>query len=103
MAKKIKDNTPVQRLLVPSYILFISKILTQISPFIASRFAAKLFLTPFRYKLPPREKEMDANSVQKKVIVPSMNREIVTYEYGQSEKKYYWYMDGAAGAPNLRK
>jgi len=87
MTKKIKDNTPVQRLLVPSYILVISKLLTKISPFLASRFAAKLFLTPFKYKLPQREKEMDSNSVQKKVMVPSMNREIVTYEYGQGKKK----------------
>jgi len=87
MTKKIKDNTPVQRLLVPSYILIISKLLTKISPFIASRFAAKLFLTPFKYKIPEREKEMDANSIQKKIVVPSINREIVTYEYGQGSKK----------------
>ncbi|MCB7480478.1 alpha/beta fold hydrolase [Christiangramia sediminis] len=87
MPKKTKDNTPVQRLLVPSYILVISKLLTKISPFLASRFAAKLFLTPFKYKLPHREKEMDSNSVQKNVMVPSMNREIVTYEYGQGRKK----------------
>jgi len=87
MTKKIKDNTPVQRLLVPSYILIISKLLTRISPFIASRFAAKLFLTPFKYKIPEREREMDANSIQKKIVVPSINREIVTYEYGQGSKK----------------
>ena len=87
MIKKIKDNTPVQRLLVPSYILVISNFLTKISPYLASRFAAKLFLSPFKYKLPQREKEMDSNSVQKKMIVPSMNREIVSYEYGQGEKK----------------
>ncbi|WP_300435313.1 alpha/beta hydrolase [Christiangramia sp.] len=87
MTKKIKDNIPVQRLLVPSYILMISKFLTSISPFLASRFAAKLFLTPFRYTLPEREKAMDTASIQKKVIVPAMNREIVTYEYGHAEKK----------------
>jgi len=87
MSKNTKDNIPVQRLLVPSYILTISRVLTKVSPFLASRFAAKLFLTPFKYKLPEREKEMDANSIQEKVIVPSMNREIVTYKYGQAEKK----------------
>ena len=87
MTKKIKDKTPVQRLLVPSYILVISRILTSISPFLASRFAAKLFLSPFKYKIPEREKEMDQKSIQKKVLVPSMNREIVTYEYGKSDKK----------------
>ncbi len=87
MTKKTKDNTPVQRLLVPSYILVISRILTAVSPFLASRFAAKLFLTPFRYKLPEREKKMDEQSIQKKVIVPSINREIITYEFGKSERK----------------
>lgn len=87
MTKKTKDNTPVQRLLVPNYILTISKILTGISPFLASRFAAKLFLSPFKYELPKREKNMDAKSIQKKVFVPSMNREIVTYEFGKSDKK----------------
>ena len=87
MTKKTKDNTPVQRLLVPTYILAISRILTIISPFLASRFAARLFLSPFRYKLPQREKHMDAKSIQKKVAVPSINREIVTYEYGKSTKK----------------
>ncbi|SDR73121.1 alpha/beta hydrolase [Gramella sp. MAR_2010_147] len=87
MTKKTKDNTPVQRLLVPSYILAISKLLTKVSPFLASRFAARLFLTPFKYQLPERERNMDSSSIQEKVMVPSMNREIVTYEYGSSEKK----------------
>ncbi len=87
MPKNNSDKVPVQRLLVPNYILTTSKILTKISPFLASRFAAKLFLTPFRYKLPEREREMDEASAQKKVIVPAINREIVTYEYGSGEKK----------------
>lgn len=87
MTQNTKDSIPVQRLLVPQYILTTSQILTKVSPFLASRFAAKLFLTPFRYKLPEREKEMDENTEQEKMIVPSMNREIVTYKYGKSDKK----------------
>lgn len=87
MTKKTKDNIPVQRLLVPNYILVISRILTTISPFLASRFAARLFLSPFKYKLPERERKMDRESIESKVIVPSMNREIVTYEFGNSSKK----------------
>ncbi|GAA4326916.1 alpha/beta hydrolase [Pontixanthobacter gangjinensis] len=87
MTKNTKDNTPVQRLLVPSYVLVLSRLLTSISPFLASRFAAKLFLTPFKYELPEREKKMDQRSNQKKVLVPSMNRHIMTYEYGKSDKK----------------
>ena len=87
MTKQTKDNTPVQRLLVPSYILVTGKILTTISPFLASRFAAKLFLTPFRYKLPEREREMDEKSKQTSVTVPSIERDVVVYEYGNSPRK----------------
>lgn len=87
MTRQTKDKTPVQRLLVPNYILFTGKLLTAISPFLASRFAAKLFLTPFKYRLPEREQKMDSNSKQTKVTVPSINREIVVYEYGRSDKK----------------
>lgn len=87
MTKLQKDQTPVQRLLVPSYILTTGKILTSISPFLASRFAARLFLTPFRYKLPEREKEMDQKSGQQHLTVPSIDREIVVYHYGNSPRK----------------
>ena len=87
MAKKHSHKKPVQVLLTPKYILATGKILTLISPFLASRFAARLFLSPFKYKLPKREKDMDENSIQEKVIVPSIKREIVVYSYGSSPKK----------------
>lgn len=87
MTKEKKDKIPVQRLLVPNYILVVGKVLTAISPFLASRFAARLFLTPFKYKLPEREKEMDENSKQTRLTVPSIDREVVVYEYGDSPRK----------------
>lgn len=87
MTKDRKDKIPVQRLLVPSYILYAGKFLTAVSPFAASRFAAKLFLTPFRYKLPSREAEMDRESRQETLKVPKINREIVVYHYGEGSKK----------------
>ncbi|HET8754276.1 MAG TPA: alpha/beta hydrolase [Salinimicrobium sp.] len=87
MTQAKKDKTPVQRLLVPPYILFTGKFLTTVSPYLASRFAARLFLSPFRYKMPEREMEMDKNSTHEKVVVPSINREIVVYNYGEFGKK----------------
>lgn len=87
MTQKQKDHTPVQQLLVPKYILYTGKFLTAVSPFLASRFAARLFLTPFRYRLPQREKEMDARSRQEQLRVPAINRDIVVYHYGDSPKK----------------
>lgn len=87
MPKKHIKKTPVQVLLTPSYILWIGKILTALSPWLASRFAAKLFLSPYRYKLPGREKEMDEKSIQEIIDVPSLNRKIVVYKYGSGQKK----------------
>lgn len=87
MTKEKREKTPVQRLLVPNYILYTGKILTAVSPYLASRFAARLFLTPFRYKLPEREKEMDEHSRQERLTVPSIDREIVVYSYGNSPRK----------------
>lgn len=87
MTKEKKDQVPVQRLLVPKYILLTAGILKKISPFLASRFAAKLFLTPFKYKLPERESIMDKNSHQIKLKVPSIKKEIVVYKYGSFPQK----------------
>jgi len=87
MKQEKKDKIPVQQLMVPNYILNTSKILTAISPKLASKFAAKLFLSPFKYKLPEREKNMDTNSVQTKLKIPKTQREIVVYEFGDGRKK----------------
>jgi pimeloyl-ACP methyl ester carboxylesterase len=87
MTKNSKDKIPVQVLLTPKYILQTGKLLTTLSPKLASRFAARLFLTPFRYKLPIREKEMDTQSIQENLLVPSINRKIVVYKYGTGKKK----------------
>lgn len=87
MNQQKKDQIPVQRLLVPNYIRYTGKVLSKLSPFVASRFAAQLFLTPFKYKLPEREKNMDELSKQYRLTIPKANREIVVYEFGKSSKK----------------
>ena len=68
-------------------ILFTAKFLETISPKLAVSFAAKLFGTPLKHSIPKRELHMDENSVQKKVLIPAINKEIVTYKYGNSSKK----------------
>jgi len=87
MPQLTEKKKPVQVLLAPKYLMVTGKILTKTSPFLASRFAARLFFTPFRYKIPEREKEMDRNSIQESIMVPSINREIEVYHYGESKKK----------------
>lgn len=87
MNKQQKDQIPVQRLLVPNYIRYTGNVLSKLSPFVASRFAGQLFLTPFKYKLPEREKNMDELSKQYRAEIPKTGREIVVYEFGESKKK----------------
>ena len=87
MKKNDKDRIPVQALLMPKSILYTGKILNWISPFLASRFAARIFLTPFGYEMPQREKTMYDNSLKEKIRVDKINREIMVYTYGNSDKK----------------
>ena len=72
---------------IPKSILFTAKLLEVTSPKLATLFAAKLFTTPIKHKLPKREHEMDAQSSQLTMSIPAINKEIVVYKYGKSDKK----------------
>ncbi len=76
-----------QSLKIPRIILITAKLLELISQKLATLFAAKLFTTPIKHKLPKREHEMDKNSVQSKVYIPEINKKIVLYHYGNCERK----------------
>lgn len=76
-----------QTLKIPKVILITAKFLEVISTKLVVKFAAKLFTTPIKHKIPKREFHMDKESVQETVFVPTINKEIVIYNYGKSEKK----------------
>jgi pimeloyl-ACP methyl ester carboxylesterase len=85
MTKKTSIHT--QSLKIPKPILLASKFITIISPKLATLFAAKLFTTPIKHKIPKREFEMDEKSDQKTIVIPTINKSVVVYQYGQSNKK----------------
>lgn len=85
MSKKTKSDN--QSLQIPKPILITAKFLQAISPKLATQFAAKLFTTPIKYKIPKREFQMDKQSIQHDVLIPSINKTIKTYQYGNSPKK----------------
>ncbi|TDE49892.1 alpha/beta hydrolase [Flavobacterium sp. GT3P67] len=85
MTKKTSIDT--QLLKIPKIILLTSKLISFISPKLITSFAAKLFTTPIKHKIPKRELEMDRNSIQKLIKIPAINKEVVLYQYGKSEKK----------------
>ena len=72
---------------VPKFIVVTAGLLERISTQLAVRFAAKLFTTPIKHKMPRREFNMDKNSKQSILKVPEINKEIVLYELGNGPKK----------------
>lgn len=85
MPKNTKTKQSNQE--IPKFIIYTSKVFSLISPKLATWFAAKLFTTPIRHKLPKREIVMDQKSVQHSFMVKSIQKEIVVYEYGKSDRK----------------
>ena len=82
--KKQKQSQVIE---IPKPILYTAKFLQAISSSLTTKFAAKLFTTPIRHKLPKRELHMERESVQKSILVPEIQKEIVVYECGESDKK----------------
>jgi pimeloyl-ACP methyl ester carboxylesterase len=85
MAKKA--DIPNQSLQIPKAITGTAKFLQAISPKLATVFAAKLFTTPLKHRIPKRELHMEQNSRQEKLWVPKISKEIHLYHYGESKRK----------------
>lgn len=85
MAKKVSN--PTQSLKIPQFIILSSKVCALISTKLVTSYAARLFTTPIKHKVPKRELEMDHKSIQKTFFVPAIQKNIVTYEYGKSDRK----------------
>lgn len=85
MSKNTSKHT--QSLKIPKLILQSSKLISFFSPKLATLFAAKLFTSPIKHRIPKRELEMDSKSIQKLIEIPSINKKVVLYQYGKSDKK----------------
>ncbi len=85
MAKKVKK--PTKTLKIPKIIIAAGKFLAFISTKWLVLFAARLFTTPIKYKLPKRELEMDSKSKHQTIAVPGIDKNIVVYHFGESPRK----------------
>ncbi|WP_281632722.1 alpha/beta hydrolase [Flavobacterium luteolum] len=85
MAKKA--NNPTKSLKIPTIIKVSAKICAFISTKLVTKFAAKIFTTPIKHKVPKRELEMDTKSLQKLIYVPAIDKSVVTYLYGEGQPK----------------
>lgn len=85
MAKK--ETNPTKSLKIPQFIILSAKLCSLISTKLVTSYAAKLFTTPIKHKIPKREFEMEHKSTQQLLYVPAINKSVVTYEYGKSNRK----------------
>ena len=82
-----KKPYPNQSLKIPQFIIVTSKVCALISSKLVTSYVAKIFTTPRKHKIPKRELEMDSKSRQSKTHIPSINKNVVVYEYGKSKNK----------------
>lgn len=85
MSKKSKKRS--NSLKIPGIIIYTATFLGAISPKWLTVFAARLFTTPIRHKMPKREHGMEAQSRQSRLFVKAIGKEIATYEFGNSARK----------------
>ena len=83
--KKHKKNTSTNT--VPKPIIYTAKVLQFISTSLVVGFAKRVFTTPIKYKIPKREIEMNQNSNQYYLNIPTIDKKVMVYEYGDSSKK----------------
>ena len=81
------SSNQLQKLKIPRLILLTSKFISFISPKLVTLFAAKLFTMPIKYTIPKREWNMNLKSEQKMLNIPEINKQILIYKYGTSDKK----------------
>ena len=82
-----KKNKKLDPLPIPKFIIKTGQFLNLFSAKAVVLYAAKLLTTPIKHRIPKRELEMDTNSIQQLISVPSINKSIMVYEYGKSDKK----------------
>lgn len=68
-------------------ILYTAKLIEKVSIGLAARLAYIIFTTPIRYKTPKREKFMEAESIQEKILIPDINKKINIYKIGNEYKR----------------
>jgi len=72
---------------IPKGVIRLGKLLQFISKDYATLFAARLFSSPLRFKVPERELMMRESSKKEKLSIPSINAEVQVYVYGYSKTK----------------
>jgi len=85
MSKKGKKTE--HTIQIPKPIIYTGKLLQSISPKLATLYAARLFTTPIKFKIPRREIQMLENSKIEKLHISDLNKTLTIYQFGSSKRK----------------
>lgn len=83
----LNTNNTTPSLTIPKPVIYFSKALEFISPYLAVRFASVLFTTPIRFKTPQREQFMLKSAQRHQLYMKSIDKKIEVLSYGFSNKK----------------
>ncbi len=72
---------------IPKGLITFCKVLQFISPNLAAKFGAKLFITPMNFPRPKREEMLYKSAQKRHVNIPSINKEVEVIVYGYSKRK----------------
>jgi pimeloyl-ACP methyl ester carboxylesterase len=85
--KNQKMTNNINSFEIPKGILITGKVLQYFSKNLAARFAARIFSTPLKFKIPEREIMMRESAKSEFFDIPSIQKKIMIYTYGFSKKK----------------
>jgi len=87
MNKTSKLTNNINSFEIPKSILYTGKSLQAISSNWATKFAAKLFSTPLKFKTPEREIMMRDSAKKEMIEISRIKKDIMVYKYGFSKNK----------------
>lgn len=84
----IKPKHPLPPSLnIPNFVVYTAKIIQFFSTHLAAKLAEKLFITPYGYPKPKREKQFWKSAQKKQLLVPEISKQVNVLIYGYSKKK----------------
>lgn len=72
---------------IPKFIIYTGQFLQNISPYLTTSFALKLFQTPYKFKTPKHEKEMFERTQKEELFIPTLGKNIQMYSCDKQPQK----------------
>lgn len=85
--KKSNQSSINSSMTVPRPLILLGHTLQVISHKLATKYAISLFKTPIKFKTPEKERKFYKDANSELILVPELNKKIMTFSIGKSDKK----------------